>query len=467
MSTLVDSRHLDLARQLSEFDLPGPRYTSYPTADRFVEAFTPLALVQALEQRKVQVVTSSLPLSVYVHLPFCESLCHFCACNKIVTRQHGQAKTYLGYIGREIDLYTDTLGLGQPLAQLHLGGGTPTYLSDQELAGLMGKLQSSFSFTPGGDRAIEVDPRSMDVNRLRVLASLGFNRLNFGIQDMDPAVLKSVRRVQPAAHVAGLVVASRDLGFESVNLDLIYGLPLQTATSFARTVAAVLTLRPDRIALHAYTHLPERFKAQRHISVLDLPGPDARVAILSQSIVSLVDAGYELIGLGQFALPGDSLAIAKRQGRLHRNLQGYSVLPDCDQLGLGVSSIGRMGATYSQNAGNLSDYCDRLERGRLPVVGGLALSRDDLLRRAVIMAVMCHGRVDFESIGLAFLVDFRKYFAQEMEAISRLAHSGVVVVDPDGFSLTESGRHVLVVVAMVFDRYLRDDQKRAMFSRLL
>ncbi len=467
MSTTNASCQPVSARQLAAFDVAGPRYTSYPTADRFVEAFTAEQLAGSLNQRRDQVVTTASPLSVYVHVPFCESLCYYCACNKIVTRQHGQAKTYLGYLSREIDLYTAILGLGQPVTQLHLGGGTPTFLSDHELAGLMDKLKSSFSLAPGGEYAIEVDPRTVDANRLRALASVGFNRLSFGVQDFDAAVQKAVHRVQSAAQVADLVTTSRELGFESVNLDLIYGLPLQSPASFARTLETVLELRPDRIALYAYAHLPERFKPQRRISTMDLPNAATRVALLSQSIATLVGAGYDFIGMDHFALPGDALSVAKRQGRLHRNFQGYTTLPDCDLLGLGVSAIGRMGAAYSQNAKSLVDYYDRLERGHLPVVRGLALSRDDLLRRAVIMAIMCHGQVNFESIELAFLVGFPKYFAQEMAAIGHLSGAGLVVVNHEGFSLTESGWYLARAVAMVFDRYLRDDQKRAMFSRVL
>jgi oxygen-independent coproporphyrinogen III oxidase len=467
MFSLADN-HLPLsAPQRSASELSGPRYNTYPTTDRFVEAFTEKELGQALGQRKAQALTAISPLAAYVHVPFCESLCYFCACNKIITRQHGHAKTYLGYLSREIDLYTDILGQVQPIAQLFVGGGTPTFLSDQELAGLMSKLKACFSLRVDGEYTIEVDPRTVDADRLRGLARMGFNRLVFGVQDLAPAVLKAVHREQSTEQAAGLVAASRELGFESIQLDLLYGLPLQSPASFARTVGTVLKLQPDRIALHGYTHQPERHKPQRRISVWDLPSPATRHALLSQSFELLTGAGYVHIGMNYFALPGDSLAIARRRGHLHRNIQGYSALPDCDQLGLGVSAVGRLGATYSQNAENLGDYYDRLERGHLPVARGLAMSRDDLLRRAVIMAIMCQGRVDFEAVGHAFLVEFQTYFAQEMAVLASLSEVGLIELDSEGIALTESGWNACRTVAMVFDRYFRDDQKRAMFSRVL
>ncbi len=453
--------------QLSALVWPDPRYTAYPTTDRFVEAHTSKQLTQALQLRRANVATTAIPLSVYIHIPFCESLCYFCACNKNVTRDHGLARKYLAYLGRETDLYADFLGAGQPVSQLHLGGGTPTFLSNQELAALVAKLGAVFNLAKGGEFTIEVDPRSVNASRLRVLASLGFNHLRIGIQDTDAAVLKAVHRAQPAAGLVDLVSASRDLGFESVTLDLMYGLPFQSPDSFARTLEAALEARPDRIALYAYAHMPERFKSQRRLSAGTLPGATARMAQLLQSISKLIDAGYEHLGMHQFALPGDALAIAKRQGRLHCNFHGYSALPDGDLLGLGVSSTGRMGASCSQNTIILSDYCDRLERGHLPVMSGLAMSRDDLLRRAVIMAVMCHGQLDFESIELAFLIDFRKYFGAELESLQNMEELGVVSVDRDGFSLTQAGWYVASAVAMVFDRHQREDQKRAAFSRVL
>jgi oxygen-independent coproporphyrinogen-3 oxidase len=445
----------DLIRR---YDVSGPRYTSYPTADRFVEAFSEAEYTQALTLRKSGLATKKLPLSLYVHIPFCESLCYYCACNKIITKHHDRAAKYLRYLAREVDLHTSILGLGQPVSQLHLGGGTPTFLTDVELRELMAMLRRNFSFTPGGEYSIEVDPRTIDIKRLDTLAELGFNRLSFGVQDFDPAVQKAVHRVQPAEQVFALVKAARERHFDSINVDLIYGLPMQSPESFDRTLAQINELRPDRIALYAYAHLPERFKPQRRIDSLELPSASSKVSMLSHSMASLVKAGYVYVGMDHFALPNDALAVAKRQGRLHRNFQGYSTQPDCDLIGLGVSSIGRIGATYSQNAKTVEEYYDYLDQARFPVVRGLALSRDDLVRRAVIMALMCQGHVTFESIELAFLIDFKNYFASEFEALHKLEEQGLV---------TETGWFFVRAVAMVFDKYLQTDRNRARFSKII
>jgi len=454
----------DLIRR---FDVSGPRYTSYPTADRFVEAFSVEDYTQALKLRRAGGAAKTLPLSLYVHIPFCESLCYYCACNKIITKHHDRAGPYLRYLSREVDLHTEQLGVGQTVTQLHLGGGSPTFLTDDELRELMAMLRRNFTFAPSGEYSIEVDPRTIDASRLDTLAELGFNRLSFGIQDFDPDVQKSVHRVQPAEQVFALVAAARERGFDSINADLIYGLPLQSPESFDRTLAQVVELRPERIALYAYAHLPERFKPQRRIPTVEIPSGAAKVAMLARSMAAFMGAGYVYVGMDHFALPTDSLAIAKRQGRLHRNFQGYSTQPDCDLIGLGVSSIGRIGATYSQNAKTLEEYYDYLDQGRFPVVRGLALTRDDLLRRAVIMAIMCQGQVLFESIELAHLIEFRKYFAPEMEALQKLADQGMVTLDDVGIQVTDMGWFFVRAVAMVFDRYLQTDRTRARFSKII
>jgi oxygen-independent coproporphyrinogen III oxidase len=452
---------------LTRYDISGPRYTSYPTADRFVEAFTADDYAQALAQRRSGAAAFALPLSLYVHIPFCESLCYYCACNKIITKHHDKAATYLRYLSREVDLHTERMGTGQMVSQLHLGGGTPTFLNDAELRELMAMLRRSFNFAPGGEYSIEVDPRTIDVARLDTLAELGFNRLSFGVQDFDPAVQKAVHRIQPAEQVFALVEAARARGFESINVDLIYGLPQQSPESFDRTLAQVIALRPDRIALYAYAHLPERFKPQRRISTVALPGAASKVSMLSHSLAAFMGAGYVYVGMDHFALPSDSLAVAKRQGRLHRNFQGYSTQPDCDLIALGVSAIGRIGATYSQNAKTLDEYYDYLDQGRFPVVRGLAVTRDDLVRRAVIMALMCQGQLQFESINLAYLLDFKEYFAKELEALELLQEQGMVLVDDSGIQVTAQGWFFVRAVAMVFDKYLQTDRNRARFSKII
>jgi oxygen-independent coproporphyrinogen III oxidase len=454
----------DLIRR---YDVNGPRYTSYPTADRFVEAFSEAEYSQALTLRKSGLASKKLPLSLYVHIPFCESLCYYCACNKIITKHHDRAAKYLRYLTREVDLHTAILGIGQPVSQLHLGGGTPTFLTDDELRELMAMLRRNFSFAPGGEYSIEVDPRTIDVKRLDTLAELGFNRLSFGVQDFDPAVQKAVHRVQPAEQVFALAEAARARHFESINVDLIYGLPMQSPESFDRTLAQINELRPDRIALYAYAHLPERFKPQRRIDTLELPSASAKVSMLSHSMAAFMKAGYVYVGMDHFALPNDALAVAKRQGRLHRNFQGYSTQPDCDLIGLGVSSIGRIGSTYSQNAKTVEEYCDYLDQARFPVVRGLALSRDDILRRAVIMALMCQGQVTFESIELAFLIDFKSYFSAELVALENLQQQGLLVLESSGIQVTDVGWFFVRAVAMVFDKYLQSDRNRARFSKII
>ena len=452
---------------LTRFDVPGPRYTSYPTADRFVEAFGESQYVQALQMRQSGAFGQQLPLSLYVHIPFCESLCYYCACNKIITKHKERAADYLRYLSKEVELHTLHLGQGQAVSQLHLGGGTPTFLSDAQLRQLMAMLRQNFDFVPGGEYSVEVDPRTVTEQRLAVLAELGFNRLSFGVQDFDSAVQKAVHRLQPAEQVFALVDASRRLGFESVNVDLIYGLPLQTPESFDRTLAQVNRLRPDRIALYAYAHLPERFKPQRRIHANELPTGAAKVAMLSRSLDTLTDAGYVYIGMDHFALPDDALAVAKRQGRLHRNFQGYSTQADCDLIALGVSSIGRIGSTYSQNAKTMEEYCDLLDQGHFPVVRGLALTRDDLIRRSVIMAIMCQGHLQYEAINLAWLIDFKTLFAKEMAQLQEMQAQGLVTLSAAGIQVTAIGWFFVRGVAMVFDRYVQADRNRSRFSKII
>lgn len=449
---------------LRQFDVAGPRYTSYPTADRFAEAFGPDDYAAALRERR-DAGASAPPLSLYVHIPFCESLCYYCACNKVVTRHHERATQYLAYLARETRLQAAQLGRCAAVSQLHLGGGTPTFLSDSELGELLATLRESFDFIPGGEWSIEIDPRTVDATRLANLAALGFNRLSFGVQDFDPEVQKAVHRIQPAHQVFGLMADARALGFKSINADLIYGLPRQNDASFERTMAQVCELRPDRIALYAYAHLPERFKPQRRIAAEELPDAAARVRMLSRAIATLSDAGYVYIGMDHFALPDDPLAVAKRQGRLQRDFQGYSTQPEGDLVALGVSAIGRIGASYSQNAKTLESYYDLLDQGRLPVVRGLALAPDDVLRRAVIMAVMCRGRVVFDAIGEAHRIDFRHYFAAEIAALGPLAAQGLVRVGDHDIEVTAQGWFVVRAIAMVFDRYCRGNRTR--FSRVV
>jgi oxygen-independent coproporphyrinogen-3 oxidase len=452
---------------LQRFDVPGPRYTSYPTADRFVDAYGEAQYVQALDQRRLGARAYAVPLSLYVHIPFCASLCYYCACNKVITGNYGKAVSYLHHLKQEIQLLLPHLGHGQSVSQLHFGGGTPTYFKDPELIDLMTTLKSAFQLQPGGEFSIEVDPRTVDAKRLQTLFDVGFNRLSLGVQDFDPQVQVAVHREQSAEQVKALMHEARWLGFESINLDLIYGLPMQTEQSWARTLATVVDLKPDRVALYGYAHLPARFKPQRHIDASTLPNATQKTAMLAMALAAMQAAGYVYIGMDHFALPQDALSIAKRQGRLHRNFQGYSTQPDCDLVSLGVSSIGSIGANYVQNAKQLDEYEDLLNQGRLPVVRGIALSRDDLTRRSIIMALMCQGQVDFESIESAHLLNFKDSFAQELRQLQPMTEQGLVRLTGQAIEVTALGWYFVRAIAMVFDRYVQSDQQRSHFSKIL
>jgi oxygen-independent coproporphyrinogen III oxidase len=445
-------------------DVSGPRYTSYPTADRFVEAFGDTQLGQWLGKRNIGGI--SQPLSVYVHLPFCQSICYYCGCNKVVTRDHGRSAQYIKYLEMELALIAPQLA-DRRICQLHWGGGTPTFLSQPEMTALMAALDACFQRAADSECAIEVDPRHAPEGTMQFLAGLGFNRASLGVQDFDADVQKAVHRIQPEEMTRRVVEEARAAGFRSVNFDLIYGLPKQTLDSFNRTLDRVVELDPDRIALYSYAHLPTVFKPQRRILPADLPSAETKLQILTLAIGRLTRAGYVYIGMDHFAKAGDELAIAQRQGRLQRNFQGYSTRPESDLIGLGVSAIGRIGPTYYQNQKRLDDYYGALDDGRLPVARGLELSTDDLVRRAVIQALACHFTVSIESIELAYLVDFRSYFATEMKDLRRLQEDGLLDVSDEWISVTPRGRLLVRVICMVFDRYLREAQARASYSRVI
>ncbi|MGE0357435.1 MAG: oxygen-independent coproporphyrinogen III oxidase [Burkholderiales bacterium] len=451
---------------VSRFDKLGPRYTSYPTADRFVEGFGAADFERAMRERAAG--GSRAPLSLYIHLPFCNTICFYCGCNKVVTRDKSRAARYLDYLGREVAMQAALAGDARRVRQMHWGGGTPTFLSDEELRQVWDVLRSNFDFAPDGEYAIEIDPRSCSPETIRLLAGLGFNRASFGVQDFDPAVQRAVNRIQPYEMTRDVVAASRASGFRSLNVDLIYGLPKQSVSSFADTVERVLELRPDRIALYSYAHLPQRFKPQRRILDADLPSAPEKLSILARAIELFNRAGYIYIGMDHFALPDDELARAQRDGTLTRNFQGYTVGPDGDMLSFGVSAIGKVGPTYSQNARDLPAYYETLDQGRLPVVRGLELTADDLARRAVIVALMCQFGVSFDAIGAAHGVKFDDYFAFELEALREFEDLGLVVREPGAIAVTPKGRFFVRAVGAVFDRYLREqDKARVAYSRII
>lgn len=450
---------------LRRFDRPGPRYTSYPTADRFVEAFDAAAYRRALERRRD--AATARPLSLYVHLPFCSTICYYCGCNKVITKDHGRSAKYLRYLDRELDLVTDVIGAGQRIEQLHWGGGTPTFLSPLELRDLMGIIREHFVLAEDGEYSIEVDPRSADPLTIALLAELGFNRLSLGVQDFDPDVQRAVNRIQSYELTGGLVDAARASGFKSVNVDLIYGLPRQTVEKFGETLFKVLRINPDRIALYNYAHLPTVFKPQRRINEAELPSAAARLDLMTLAIRTFTRSGYQYIGMDHFAKPDDELAQAQRIGHLHRNFQGYSTRAECDLLAIGISAIGSVGTAYSQNVKTLDEYYDRLDQREFPVLRGTELSADDLVRRAVIMALMCHFAVSMDAIGIAYLIDFKRYFAEELAELREMQAMGLVEMDQEWITVTPRGRLLVRAICMVFDRYLREAQTRARYSKVI
>lgn len=451
---------------LARLGKSGPRYTSYPTADRFGADFGPgdyLAAVAARRQR------GGRPLSLYVHIPFCDTVCYYCACNKIVTRKHERAATYLDYLKREITMQSQLFAGMNEVEQLHFGGGTPTFLLDEEMDDLMAHLQASFRFAPDalGEYGIEVDPRTVSPERVHSLRQQGFNRISLGVQDFDPDVQRAVNRVQPEAETVAIIDAARAAGFRSVSIDLIYGLPKQTLVSMAQTLEKVIQASPDRISVYHYAHMPHLFKPQRRILEADMPGTDIKLGMLQLCIERLGAAGYVYIGMDHFAKPGDDLAVAQRQGRLHRNFQGYSTHADADLVACGVSSIGAVGATYSQNAKTLEDYYALIDAGALPLQRGIRLGMDDLLRRAIIQKLMCQFELSVAAIEQAFPIVFADYFAAELAALREMQADGLVQVDDAWISVTPKGRLLIRNLCMVFDRYLGQQVGGPRFSRTI
>ncbi|HTJ97381.1 MAG TPA: oxygen-independent coproporphyrinogen III oxidase [Rhodocyclaceae bacterium] len=453
---------------IRQFDVSGPRYTSYPTADRFVEACNSEASLAWLHRRSIGGTGGiSKPLSLYVHIPFCNTICYYCACNKIITKDHSRSARYITYLEKEMAMQAAALDGTHDVVQLHLGGGTPTFLSNDELRQLMASIRRHFNLLPQGEYSIEVDPRKVDEATVALLAELGFNRMSVGIQDFDVDVQEAVNRLQSFDETFNVIQAARHHGFQSISVDLIYGLPKQNIFSFKETLHKVLELDPDRISLYNYAHLPALAKPQRRINEADLPDADAKLQLLQMAIRFLRDAGYVYVGMDHFAKPEDELAVAQRQGWLHRNFQGYSIHADADLISFGVSAISNVGASYMQNYKTLDDYYDALDRNVLPVMRGIEMSADDLLRRSIIQALMCHFELSIESIEIAYMIDFQKYFATELENLREMESAGLLKVSPQYISIEPRGRLLVRAIAMVFDRYLRKDQERKRYSRVI
>jgi oxygen-independent coproporphyrinogen-3 oxidase len=425
---------------IRKYECNGPRYTSYPTA----------------------------PLSIYVHVPFCASPCFYCGCNKIITRSATEGDRYVAALQTEIELQGALFHHERQVEQLHFGGGTPTFLTLAQLGSILKRIDREFALAPASRResSIEIDPRTVSRESIAGLARLGFNRISLGVQDFDPTVQAAVNRVQSVEQTQQIVDGAREHGIQAINFDLIYGLPLQTSASFSRTLDTVVAMRPTRIAAYGYAHMPQHFKPQRRIKAAQLPSAAERLGLLRLTIERLSAAGYRYIGMDHFSLPEDPLAKAMVEGRLHRNFQGYSSQPDCDLIGLGVSSIGKIGGAYAQNAKTLRDYYERIDRHQLAVNRGLMLNSNDRVRRDVIEALMCHGSIDVATIEQDHCIDFRQYFAPELARLAPLQADGLVEVTNDAVRVSDKGRLLVRNVAMVFDSYLQPQATQA-FSKAI
>ncbi len=440
----------DLVRR---YDVNGPRYTSYPTANLFSESFQASSLEDALKRLAAK---ESAPLSLYLHVPFCATVCYYCACNRIITNNRRHAEGYLERLLREIAMVSERLPGTHRVEQLHFGGGTPTYLSDAQLEEVFTSLGRRFALADGpqSDFSIEIDPRTVDPQRIRFLTELGINRMSLGIQDFDPAVQAAVNRIQSVEDTRAIMEAARDNGVRSLSVDLIYGLPRQTPASFARTLEIVLDLAPDRISLYSYAHLPERFKTQRQINVVDLPAAATKLELLELAIDALCETDYVYIGMDHFARHGDSLVAAQREGSLHRNFQGYTTHRHCDLIGLGVSAISSVDGVYAQNAKDLKAYQAAVDAGRLPVERGVVLTAEDRIRRDLIVELMCHFRIDTAAFSARHGIDFHSHFARELETLETMAAEGLLELRPSAIQVTPRGRFLIRNICMAFDAYL-------------
>lgn len=464
ISAAVQPEQPEFDRELiASLPASGPRYTSYPTADRFHTQFGEAEYIQALELRRMGALNK--PLSLYIHIPFCNTICYYCGCNKIITKDKSRADDYIRYLEREMALLAPHLQGRHALAQLHFGGGTPTFLSDEQIERVFHMIRQYFDLLPNGEYSIEIDPRKVSRETVLHLGKLGFNRMSVGIQDFDPTVQEAVNRVQSVEETREVIEAAREAGFKSVSVDLIYGLPHQTLDSIKPTLDTVLSLSPDRLALYHYAHLPHIFKPQRRIDTAVVPSSEEKLDILQYAVQRLTEAGYVFIGMDHFAKPDDELAIALREGFLQRNFQGYSTYADYDLLAIGVSSIGKIGSTYEQNEKDIEAYYAALDAGRLPIMRGYQLNHDDILRRTIIQDLMCRFALDFQVYQATFGIPFAQYFATELADLTRMEQQGLVKLKSNGLKVTPKGRFVIRNIAMVFDYHLRHKETTAKYSQ--
>ena len=452
---------------IARYDVAGPRYTSYPPVPQFAADFDEPALRGVIRASNEEPIPR--PLSIYVHVPFCTSPCFYCGCNRVITSDKAQAGRYLERLYREIEMIAPLFDRDRPVRQLHLGGGTPNFFDIASMRELMESLTRHFSFNGNTEReyGIEVDPRFADADYIHGLGELGFNRLSVGVQDFDPAVQHAVNRIQSVEQTRAVIEAARAAHFRSVSVDLIYGLPLQNLEAFSRTLDQVVALHPDRVAVYGYAHLPQVFKAQRQIDKHAIPDPATRLALFGCALERLTAAGYVYIGMDHFARADDELAQAQRAGTLQRNFQGYSTHGECDIIGLGVSAIGRIGDSYSQNARDLIGYYAALDNARLPVACGLQLGEDDLIRRELINTLMCQGLIDKSRFGARHRLLFDEYFVRERQRLQPLVADGLVEEDAHALRVTARGQLLLRIIAMCFDAYLGEAEQTRRYSRVI
>lgn len=455
---------LDLIRR---YDLSGPRYTSYPTAIQFDSSLQASDLVDCGQNT----ADNTSPLSLYVHIPFCAHVCYYCACNKVITRNRKKAQPYLDTLYQEMAQLAKWYSKDRVVEQLHWGGGTPTFISNEQMIELMQALRDNFRLLDddSGDYSIEIDPREVDNETLQVLRTIGFNRISLGVQDVELKVQEAVNRVQPVEEVAAILTEARRLGFRSINMDLIYGLPHQTLESFKATLQTIIELSPDRLSVFNYAHMPDRFRSQKHIRAEDLPSPETKLAILETTIAMLTDAGYVYIGMDHFAKPDDELAIAQRNNQLHRNFQGYTTHKDCDLVAMGVSSISQIGDVYYQNQHDMRLYTDAVESDTNAINRGVTLSMDDRIRRAVITQLICHFELNKDSVETEFNISFDDYFAEELAELQQFACDGLVELLNNNRDLrvTGTGRLLIRRICMSFDAYIPKKSVSGGFSRII
>ena len=449
---------------IKRYDKSGPRYTSYPTAVQFHDGFGEADYRQLAEASNA----GGGPLSLYFHIPFCDTVCYYCGCNKVVTKDRGRASPYLQRLHREIALQGELFDRSRPVDQLHWGGGTPTFISHDEMRELMRVTGEHFRLRDddSGEYSIEIDPREVKAGTIALLRELGFNRMSLGVQDFDARVQKAVNRIQSEESTLSALETARKEGFKSISIDLIYGLPFQSVESFSQTLQKILAISPDRLSVFNYAHLPELFKPQRRINAEELPEPQEKLDILQHTIETLTGAGYVYIGMDHFAKPDDELAVAQRSGTLYRNFQGYSTHADCDLVGLGATSIGQVGDSYSQNIKELEAYYASIDAGQLPVFRGYRLNEDDKLRRAVITDLICHFELSKAKVEQGYGIVFDQYFANELADLAAMEKDGLLVLGHDTITVQDAGKLLIRNICMVFDRYLREKQNQR-FSKVI